>query len=422
MKHKKIVYKHYHYLIVAGCFFLTFSGLGIAINSMSVFLKPVIESLAFARGEFALSYTLITASTMIASPFAGKFLDKYSMRLVMTFSCATASVSIMLYSRCNALFQFYMCSVFLGLALAAIHLVPVSMLITSWFKEKRGLFLAIAMTGGGIGGMVLNPFTNWLIVSYGWRVSFAVLGCIFAVTSIPVALFIVKRLPSEMGLPAYGESVKGAPADLAVEANGLISPQAVKTPAFWLLGLVVFITGLTGMGVQMHIPAYLTDIGYSSEFAANIVSLFMGIAVIGKILAGSIFDRFGMKTGAAFMYLILTVAVLTMFGARIMPLAITFGIITGLAFPILAMVPALLTAGIFGQKDYGVIYGVITLFLNLGGSLGMPLSGFIFDNQGSYFLAWVLYAGLALACIPAAFLAIAKGKAALERFAPLYNH
>ncbi|NMB64601.1 MAG: hypothetical protein GYA16_07000 [Spirochaetes bacterium] len=30
-------------------------------------------------------------------------------------------------------------------------------------------------------------------------------------------------------------------------------------------------------------------------------------------------------------------------------------------------------------------------------------------------LAWALYAGLAPACIPVAFLAIAKGKAALER-------
>jgi len=55
-------------------------------------------------------------------------------------------------------------------------------------------------------------------------------------------------------------------------------------------------------------------------------------------------------------------------------------------------------------------------FLNLGSAVGIPLSGYIYDSQGSYLMAWGLYAGLALVCIPTALLAIAKGKSALEYF------
>ena len=48
----------YGWWIVAGCFLLTFTGIGIAINSIGVFLKPVTESLGFDRGEFSLYFTI----------------------------------------------------------------------------------------------------------------------------------------------------------------------------------------------------------------------------------------------------------------------------------------------------------------------------------------------------------------------------
>lgn len=414
MKPIKKVLDHYHWLIVVGCFSLTFSGLGIAFNCVSMFIKPVIETLGFSRGEFTVSIMLVSASTMIASPVAGKLLDKYSMRLVMTLCSIIAALSFMLYSACHTLLQFYTCSVFLGLALAGVHIVPVSILITNWFKEKRGFFLAIAMTGGGIAGMVLSPLINWLITSYGWRLSFVVLGCLFAVFSIPTAFFIVQRHPSEMGLPAYGESLEEVTVDSVDEIAGLTLSQAVKTSAFWLLGFVVFVTGLIGLGIQMHIPAYITDLGHSSNFAANIVTICMGAIVLGKLIAGIIFDKFGMEKGVTFMYLMLSISALTLYEARTMLIFILFSVIFGLAFPIAVVGPPFLTAGIFGQKDYGVIYGAINTFFQLGAALGTPLSGYIYDIQGSYLMAWGLYSGLALACIPVVLLAIAKGKAAIE--------
>lgn len=64
----------YGWWIVVGCFFLTFSGIGIAINSIGVFLKPVSESLGFARGEFSLYFTIAALSMMVAAPFMGNYL------------------------------------------------------------------------------------------------------------------------------------------------------------------------------------------------------------------------------------------------------------------------------------------------------------------------------------------------------------
>jgi hypothetical protein len=72
----------YGWWIVAGCFLLTFTGIGIAINSIGVFLKPVTESLGFDRGEFSLYFTIAALSMALAAPFMGKLLSKYNILVV----------------------------------------------------------------------------------------------------------------------------------------------------------------------------------------------------------------------------------------------------------------------------------------------------------------------------------------------------
>ena len=404
----------YGWWIVAGCFLLALTGIGIAINCISVFFKPVVESLGFARGAFSLYFTIAALCMMLAAPFMGKLLSRYNIRVVMTVCTGLLTLSFMLYSRCSTLGQFYLCSVFVGIGAAGTHVIPISLLITNWFKQKRGLAFGIAFSASGIGGLLFNPLTNWLITHYGWRAAFLVLGCILGATTIPVALFIVRAHPAHLGLRAYGESEEQA-AVSPENLPGLTLPQAVRTPGFWLLGLVLFLTGLMNMGIQMHIPAYLTDVGYSSTFAANIVALFMGVLVAGKLLLGTIFDRYGMPTGVVFIYGVFALAAIALFGAQSLWMVIVFGFIFGLANAIMTVPPPLMTAEIVGPKSYGVIYGVMNIFFTLGSGIGMPLSGMIYDSTGSYLPAWSLYSVLALVGMGVALMALSRGRAALAR-------
>ena len=176
---------------------------------------------------------------------------------------------------------------------------------------------------------------------------------------------------------------------------------------------MLFLTGLMNMGIQMHIPAYLTDVGYSSTFAANIVALFMGVLVAGKLLLGTIFDRYGMPTGVVFIYGVFALAAIALFGAQSLWMVIVFGFIFGLANAIMTVPPPLMTAEIVGPKSYGVIYGVMNIFFTLGSGIGMPLSGYIYDSTGSYSAAWSLYLVLAFAGMGLALLALSKGRARL---------
>ncbi len=401
----------YGWWIMAGCFFLTFSGIGIAINSIGVFLKPVSESLGFARGEFSLYFTIAALSMMVAAPFMGKLLSKYNIRLVMGIATTLLAISFILYSQSTQLIHFYLLSISLGIGMAGTHVIPVALLITNWFKEKRGLALAIALAGSGIGGMCFNPIGNYLITVYGWQTAYIILGCILALTTIPVALFIVRLHPSEMGLVPYGETQENA--ESLADLKGFSLSEAVKTSGFWLLALALFFIGLINMGVQQHIPAYLNDIGHSPAFAASIVAIFMGVLVVGKIALGHIFDRYGSKIGVILIFSVFALATFILMGAKAVWIAVVFGLIFGFANAIMTIPAPLLTVELFGQKNYGVIYGVMSIFFTLGSGVGMPLSGAIFDAQGSYLPAFGLYIVLALVTMLIALLALNRGQKAM---------
>jgi MFS family permease len=66
--------------------------------------------------------------------------------------------------------------------------------------------------------------------------------------------------------------------------------------------------------------------------------------------------------------------------------AIVFGFFQGAVIPVWTMVPV----EFFGVKSLGTLFGIIMLMGTLGGAIGVPVSGFIFDITGSYQVAFTI--------------------------------
>jgi len=86
-----------------------------------------------------------------------------------------------------------------------------------------------------------------------------------------------------------------------------------------------------------------------------------------------------------------------------------FAVFFGLANAMNTVVAPYITAELCGQKNYGVIYGVVNIFFTIGMASGAPLSGAIYVQQGSYAVAWMLYAGIALVLGMMLFTAVTLG-------------
>ncbi len=392
----------YGWWIVCGGFILNFIGIGIGINAIGVFFKPVVESLGFSRGDFSLYFTIAALSMTFAAPVVGKLMEKFDVRVIMGISTALLGAGFALYSQCSTLLHFYLLSILVGIGHGGSHIIPVSTMISNWFREKRGLAMGIVFTATGLGGLIFNPLANWLILEYGWRRTYLLLGIVIAAICIPTAVFIMRISPEKMGLKPDGAE-SGTVSAEETKVSGFTLGAFVKTPVFWMLASMVLLINIINMGIQQHLIPYLTDLGHSSTFAANIMGLYLGMTIAGKLTLGKISDSSGLVKGLVIFIAILVIGITMLFWAQLALFAVLFAMIYGVGNAIQTVMPPLMTAECAGLRHFALIYGIISIFQTFGSAIGMPLSGYLYDWKGSYDTAFYLYIVLA---VIAAFLGI----------------
>ncbi|MGO0882113.1 MFS transporter [Clostridioides difficile] len=397
------------WLVVFAGLILMISVYGIVNNCASLFIKPVTEDLGFSRSEFSLYYTVIALSTMVIALFMGKLAKKFKIKSIMLVGCVLAGIGYIGYSYANSIYVFYLMSIFSGLGLGMTTLTPLSIIISNWFVEKRGLALGLTFMGSGVGGMIFNPVANYIILNYGWRQSYLVLGIIILVTTIPIVLIFMSEKPSDKGLLPYGYE-NSSKSVLDTSAKGVMLGEAVKTKIFWIMVVGLILITIIAMGVQMHIASYLTDIGYSPTFAASVISINMGVVILGKILLGYIFDKIGCEKGVIFVGLQVFLGVLALLFASKYPAIIVFIICWGIGNCMGTIVPALITSEIFGKKDYSTIVGVVNAVVLLGAALGSAVTGKLYDISGGYTLAWMTYLVLTVIMVGLILISLVLGK------------
>ncbi len=373
--------------IVAVCFVVNFIVFGISINTFTVYVKPIEAEMGWLRGEISLGIMVGALSMGAAAAFIGRLIDRVGARVVMAAGAMVVGVVSMLLAQAQSLTYFYGMFVVSGVGQAGATIIPISLVISNWFEVKRGKALGIAMTGTGLGAMVMVPVTSWIVVSWDWRTAFFSMGCVILLT-VPMTLLLIRTRPSDMGLlPDGGEVTDAAP----TRPGGLSVPEAFRTPAFWLIGSMMFLAGLVAMGIGVHLMPYLTDIGHPEATASLIISIISGLTVVGKIGLGFVVDRWGLQRTLVLAYGVLVVGILLLTGAKALPVACVFAVVYGFAIGAPLLINPALTAECMGLANFGAVFGVLTLLNTIGVAIGAVLTGVVYDNVGSYLPAFVLF-------------------------------
>lgn len=153
----------YGWWIVAAGFLIMGAAYGIVTNCVGLFVKPVTENMGFTRQAFSMNQTLVSFAMMAIPLLSGKIFGRFNIKTVMRLCTVTLVLAYGAYSLCTSLPMFYGCSVVVGLSLGGVTSVPLSLLISNWFHERRGLAIGVAFMGSGVGGMVFNPIVSSLL-------------------------------------------------------------------------------------------------------------------------------------------------------------------------------------------------------------------------------------------------------------------
>jgi MFS family permease len=262
--------------------------------------------------------------------------------------------------------------------------------IPRWFAERRGIAVGLTVTGFGLGGIVAPILTQWLISNYGWRQAYIALGLLIAIIIVPLAQFM-KHSPQKMGLKPYGESriVEDGSA-MTSATTGPSVRQVLKAGRFWLFGLVQLCFLFSIQVIMAHIAPHAVDTGISATVAASIISIFAATSLIGRNLVGFISDKIGAGLALSAFLIILTASLIWLFFSQDTWMFYLFAVLYGIAYGGVVPLQTLVTGELFGLKSLGIILAILMLFSTMGGALGAPLAGYIFDTTGSYQMAFII--------------------------------
>ncbi len=405
----KLKHLDYGWVIVILAIFIL-AAHALAFYTFGIFLRPLTMEFNWDRGALSGAWSMAMLVSGGLAILAGRLSDKYGPRSLLTINGLLTGIGFLLMSQVSSLWQVYIIwGLIIGVG-GSCCFVPITSTIPRWFAKRRGIAMGITVTGFGLGGMISPTLAQWLISAYGWQQAYIILGLITFIIIIPLAQFM-KHSPQRIGLKPYGES--GAIEDkqsLASAAEGLSFKQAIKTGRFWLFGLILFCSFFAIMVVIVHIAPYAVDIGISAIVAASILSIIPATSVIGRFSTGFICDRVGARRALTACLVMLTLALIWLLFAKEIWMLYAFAVVFGVAYGGIVPLEMLIPAELFGLSSLGMIVGGVMFCCTIGGALGAPLAGSIFDVTGSYHLAFLICVIIgALAIILSLILLKAKG-------------
>jgi sugar phosphate permease len=307
-------------------------------------------------------------------------------------------LGFILLSRISELWQLYAVYLLIGLGWSSTHVVPVSTMVTNWFIRKRGVAMSVTMTGMSIGGVVVVPIAGQAIHHWGLKISLPIFGVAFWVVVVPIALFLIKRQPSDKGLLPDGDSLTSAPevvpnssSDYDSQTQVWTRREAMSTRTFWAI-VVAFLLALAGQAAFL-----VHEISFMSQFvgptrAATAISVTSGASILGRLSLGAIIDRFDKRYFASICFLLQGAAILTAgFTSRVYLLYLCV-FAFGLAMGNIIMLQSLIIGECFGRVSFGTVSGLAGLFVTSVTSFGPMIAGLIYDATLSYRAAFCIFA------------------------------
>jgi MFS family permease len=373
-------------------------------STLSVFLKPLTDDLGVSRGLFSLlrSGEILIGAAM--APLIGPLVDRYGGRWLMAGGALVAGLGFVLLSQVTAFWQFLLLRwVFVTIGGVFMCHMVVSVTISRWFVRKRGRAIAIASLGQGLSKVFIPVVTASLFIWLGWRGTWSIFGIVTLVLVVFPALLFMQRSPEEMGLKPDGidegrEVSTSAPKTAAKREEEKAADSAVwtwkevlHTRTFWV---ICFIYGMANVGIaglNLHVFAYVTDIGFEPIVAATVMSI-IAIAQLGSTLVwGIIGERIEIRKSSMIMFLMQAIGLATALAANQLP-AIYLGFcLYGIGLGGSWILQELIWATYYGRVSLGMVRGLGVLVTHAVGAAGAPFFGFVHDATGSYVSSFLMF-------------------------------
>jgi MFS family permease len=357
---------------------------GVGMYSVTVVLPRIQADFGVDRGDASLPYTLTMVGFGIGGILMGRLSDRFGVMVPVLGGAVGLGLGFIAAGAATTLWQFSLAQgLLIGLLGTSATFAPLVADTSRWFTRRRGIALAICMSGNYLAGAVWPPVTQHFIENGGWRQAYTFIGVFCLLTMLPLALVLRRRPPPEVLV------VQASTPTPATVAHG-DRPLGLSPGTLQALLCVAGVSCCVAMSMpQVHIVAYCTDLGFGAARGAEMLSVMLGMGIASRLISGWISDRIGGLRTLLLGSVLQGVALLMFLPFDgLVPLYLIsgmFGLFQG------GIVPsyALIVREHFAPMQAGVRVGTVLMATLLGMALGGWMSGAIFDLTGSYQAAFL---------------------------------
>lgn len=334
------------------------------------------RDLGWQRTEVAGAFSIALITSAFFAPIVGRTIDRGLGKYVFTGSAVIGALLLILLSKITSLWQFYAIWIALGLTMAGSLYEACFAILTRTMGSQAKRAITLVTLVAGFAGTVSFPGIHFLMGILGWRGAIQIYAAAVLLMAVPLiwsACRIAENQGETQATPASSKTTE--------------SLQILRNPVFWLLALAFAAFALNHGVLLTHILPLLDERGVGGETAVLTAAMIGPMQVAGRLAMVAVERYVSVSLITAACFMAMTVASLSLFNVGTMPiLLVSFVLFHGAGNGVASIMRPVITAQLLGQKNFGVISGLIALFFIGMIALAPTISAFIWKLGGYDFV------------------------------------
>lgn len=360
-------------------------------QSLGIFMQPLTHDIGISVSDFTLAIAIQNLAWGFLQPIAGAMTARYGFRAIMVAGAVFYIAGLTLMASAHGFVGVLLGGgLLIGMSLACTAAaIAMSVAARAVPASVRSTMMGMVSGAGSLGALLSAPLGQILNEGYGWRVGLAGF-VILSLALIPAAWFAggVDRIP----LP------KPSSDDIGNNSAGVAVKLAFGNASFVVMTCAYFVCGMQLVFLTTHLPSYLAICGLDPMLSAQTLGMIGGFNVLGSLFFGWAGQRWNKLALLGGIYIFRSIALGWYFMLPATPAStLLFGAIMGFLWMGVGPLVAGAVAEMFGLKWQAMIQGLAFMSHQLGSFLGAYGGGLIYDQLGSYNMAWRIGVALGLA-------------------------
>lgn len=389
--------QHYEKVICACCFLLLFTNVGLASTSFSVYQPYLVELPGVGHSGGSIVISIRTFISVIAMFFVARYYEKLDCRKGVACASLCIGIGFAIYAFSTANFV-GLCigSIFTGLGYGLGGMVASTMLIGRWFKDHVATAAGIAAVGSGVAAVIVPPVVVALESAFSLSSAFVAEGILALVCAVTLYA-LLRNKPQDMGLVPYTDPKLSSEVEDESQKTSLQKKQRgnrinrnLPSRMVPVVLIAMLFVGCVSVGGSNYLAVLFTSEGFTTEYAALLVSISGACLMVSKLFTGVVFDKIGTAKGSLVFFALFIIGLILLclsdMGNHNLAL---FGVLfygTGLALGTVGISIWSIELAPRGQqvktiKNFQIAYA-------LGGFIFTFLPGFLMEATGTYLISY----------------------------------